>query len=133
ATAVRHRADGLEQEQAFVGRGGEQPSAAPFLDQMLIIFGRLESEQRQLKPVLTAGFSVAATAVAGQLGENGNNLVGEIDRSLAAEVVHGSLQVADNALRRLGNDGSCSIGAGNDEAGLVDLDHSRGSDLELHL
>ena len=68
----------LEQQQAALGAGGEEASAAGFLHQMFEILGRLEAEQRQAKAVLPAGFSMAsAHSVAAVLGENGDDLVRE--------------------------------------------------------
>ena len=44
AAAVRHLADRLEQQQALVRSGGEQPPAAAFLHQVLEVFGRLKTQ-----------------------------------------------------------------------------------------
>ena len=79
AAAVGHRPDCLEQEQAVFRGGGEQAPAARFLHQVLIIFGRFKAEERELEPVLAARLPVAPAAVAAGLGEDRDDLVGEVD------------------------------------------------------
>ena len=70
AAAVRQAGRRLEQQQALIGRGREEPAAAAFLHEVLVILLRLEAEQRQAEAVLAARLAVAAAAVAAVLGED---------------------------------------------------------------
>ena len=82
AAAVRHACrSALSSSRLLVGRGREEPPAAAFLHQVLVVLVRLEAEQRQLEAVLAAGLAVAAAAVAAELGEDRHDLVGKIDRA----------------------------------------------------
>ncbi len=74
----------LGQQQALLGRGREEPPASPFLDQRLVVERRLEAEQAEPEPVLTARLAVASARVAAELGEDRHDLVGEVDRPPAA-------------------------------------------------
>ena len=77
------------EQQAGVGRGGKDPPAAPFLDERLVVEGRLEAEQAQPEAVLAARLAVAAAGVAAELGEDRHDLVGEVDRQPRGEVLDG--------------------------------------------
>ena len=74
---VRQLAGRLQQQQAAVRSGGEQPASASLLDQVFEILRRLEAQQRQGEPVLAARLPVAAAAVAAVFGEDGDDLVRE--------------------------------------------------------
>ena len=87
AAAVRQAGGRLQQQQALVGSGGEEPAAAAFLHQVLEVFGRLEAEQRQPEAVLAARLAVAAAAVAAVLGEDRRDLVGKVDRQVVTRFV----------------------------------------------
>ncbi len=108
--AVRDRRRGLEQEQAPVG-GSRKQTASPSLDdQIFEIFLGLEAQQRQPEAVLTRGLAVAASAVTPRLGEDGNNLVGEIHASGLADLSDGKAGAGGKPLRKPGRDLNRSIG-----------------------
>ena len=113
---------GLEQQQALVGRGREQPPAAAFLHQVLVILRRLEAEQRQLEAVLAARLAVAAAAVAAELGEDRHDLIGEVDRQVGDEVRHLHLDVAVDARRGDDMHGRFAFGNRRDQARDIDVD-----------
>ena len=70
------------------GIGWEEPAAAGFLDQMLIVFGRFKTKQRQAESVLAARLAMATTRVAPELCENRDDLVGEVNGDLLVELLH---------------------------------------------
>ena len=82
---------------------------------MLVIFARLEAQQRELETVLAAGFAVAAATVAAQLGKDGHDLIGEIDQRIVAEVNHRHFQRSGRTLSRTGCDRRRAIGSRDDE------------------
>ncbi len=49
----------LGQEQALFGTHWEEPPPPPFLDECLVVEGRLKSEQAEPEPILTTGLAVA--------------------------------------------------------------------------
>ena len=67
AAAVRQSAGGFQQQQAAFGAGGEDSPAAAFLDEMFVIFGRLEAEEGEPKAVLAARFAMASARIADQV------------------------------------------------------------------
>ncbi|MBI3331425.1 MATE family efflux transporter, partial [Candidatus Peregrinibacteria bacterium] len=89
ATRVRHDAARLEQEEAIIRSGGEEPPAAGFLDDGHVVEVGLEPQQRQTEAVLAAGLAVAAAAVAADLGEDRHHLVGEVDRQVLLTAILG--------------------------------------------
>ena len=48
---------------------------------MLIVLLRLKTEQRELEAVLTARFAMTAAAVAAAFGQNGHDVVREVERT----------------------------------------------------
>src|SRR5207244_12014934 len=60
AAAVGDAVGGLHQEQAALRGGGEQPSAAGFLDQELVILLRIKAQQRELEAILARRLAVTA-------------------------------------------------------------------------
>jgi hypothetical protein len=90
---------GLAQQQALLGRGGEEPAAPAFEDQRLVIQGRLEPQQADPEAVLAGGLAVAAAGVAPELREDRDDLVGEVDRLPGRELPdrhrHPGLPLAD--------------------------------------
>src|SRR5205085_5523983 len=88
ASAMRNRSDGFHEQEAASRSGRENPASPRFLQQMLVIFGRLEPEERKLESVLSARFAVASAAVASGLGKDWDDLVGEVDRRIGLEILH---------------------------------------------
>ena len=121
-------ADGLGQQQAPIRGGRKQTPPAAFLDQVLVVFGRLEAQQRELEAVLAAGFAVATAAVAAELGEDGHDLIGKVDRRFVAEMDDFDLNLSGRTSGRRGRDRGCAIGQRRDEAGRVDRDNALGRD-----
>ena len=80
--AMRDQAGRLQQQQAALGRSGEQTPAAAFLHQVVVILARLEAQERQAKAVLPARLAVTAAAIAGELGEDRDDLIREVDRQV---------------------------------------------------
>ena len=75
--AVGHGPAGLHQQEAFLGRGGEDPTPPRFPDHRLVVFGRLVAEQRELESVLPGGLAVTPTAVTAQLRQQRPHIRGE--------------------------------------------------------
>ncbi len=69
----------LGQKQTATGGSGKNSSPPPFLDDILVILLRFESEQGKPESVLTARLPMTPPSVASVLGEKRGNLVGEID------------------------------------------------------
>ena len=99
---MRHQSGRLLQQQAALRRGGRQPAAAPFFHQMLVIFARLEAQQRQPEAILPAHLAMTAAGIAAELGENRHDLIGEIDRRIIGEMRDGHGDRSLLAARRLG-------------------------------
>src|SRR4029079_5132362 len=79
AAAARDSRDALEEEQAVLGRRGEEAPAERLLDQVLVVVTGLEPEEREPEAVLAAALTVAAAAVAAELREDRRDLVREVD------------------------------------------------------
>jgi hypothetical protein len=68
----------------LVRSGRKHPAAAPFGNDGLIIESGVEAEQRKLEAILTARLAVAPARVAAMARKKRLDLVGEVDRLLAA-------------------------------------------------
>src|SRR6185312_17214206 len=66
---------GFPKDQAFVGIGGEDPAAAPFLRQRRVIGLRIEGEHRELEPALSFRLAVAAGGVAAVAAQDRQDVV----------------------------------------------------------
>ena len=86
AAAVRNLGRRLRQQKAFIRRGGKESAAAPFLDERLIVEGRLKPQKTETEAVLTARLTVAAPTIAAELSEDRHHLVREVDRQAGREV-----------------------------------------------
>ena len=73
--AMRVAAAGLQEQQAFAGRRGEQAATTALFDEELVVVLRIETEQREFEAVLSARLAVTAAAVAAELGEDRHDLV----------------------------------------------------------
>jgi hypothetical protein len=71
----------LQQETVF-GVGGKDSAAPVLVYEELVVFIRVEAEQRESEAVLTISFSVAASGVAAQFGEDRNDLIFKVDREV---------------------------------------------------
>jgi hypothetical protein len=70
----------LQQKQATVGYGREQPAATRFLDKMFVILLRFIPKERKLKAILpTTRLGMACPGIAARLREDGNHFVDEAD------------------------------------------------------
>ena len=82
ATAVRHGVRGLQKQQALLGRSGKDSPAVSFLDDVLVVFLRLEAEQRKSKAVLSAArLGVARAGIATGLGQDRHDVIDEVQRA----------------------------------------------------
>ena len=109
----------LLEQQAGVGRRGEQPPAPTFLDERLVIERRFEAKQAEPEPILPARLAVAAAGVATEFGEDRNHLVGEMHRKARGKV----FDAHRNRRRDLTNphrDLGSTIAARGDQARVVD-------------
>ena len=89
SAAVRHRADGFEQNQAVFRRCREDAPATRFLSERVVIEVVVKSEQRKLKAVLPARFAVARASVATEAGEDRLHIALEGDGSILRAVDDG--------------------------------------------
>src|SRR6185437_12679621 len=112
----------LEQQQTVLRRSREESASARFLDQMLVIFRRLEAEQREAKPILTARFAVTAAGVATGLGENGHDLIRKIDGRDLVEMFDDDGKGSAQTLRSLRGDGRRAVAQRRDATALVNGD-----------
>ena len=125
--------DRLVQQQALAGRRGREATTTSFLDEELVIFVRVEAQQRQLEAVLATRLAVTATAIAAELGEDRHNLVGEVDRHIVGQTGDGDLQVRLLA-RRIGRDDrGGSVGDRSEQPLGVNLDDVGRLAGEAHL
>ena len=85
AAAVGRLRRGLLQKQALLGGGRKRAAASTFLDERLVIQGRLEAQQAEAEPVLAAGLAVTAARIAAQFREDRHDLVREVDGRPAAK------------------------------------------------
>jgi hypothetical protein len=130
AAAVRGYADRLGEQHALVGRGRKQPPPAAFFHQVLVVFGRLEAQERKFEAILTAGLAMAAAAVAAELGENRRDLIGKVDQGLVAEVGHRHTGGGGDPIGTLARQRDLAVGQGSQKARLVDLNHAGRSELD---
>ena len=65
---------GLFQQQARLGGGGRNTTTAGFLRESRIVEIGVKPQQRELKPVLAASFTVTGPRIAPESGENGNHV-----------------------------------------------------------
>ena len=114
AASVRHLRGPLGHQQATGRIGRKHPPPSRLTDEVLEIFFRLEAEQGQTKTVLTRRLAMAATAVAAILGENGNNLIGEMQRGGLPRMNHANRQAGRDPIPCLGRDHRRPIGHRND-------------------
>src|SRR5262249_5694268 len=105
-----------------------EAAAAAFLDQRGEVDVRLEAEQREFEAVLPGGLAVAAAGVAAELGEDGHDLVAEVDGQIdvAAGGLDGEL---DGLVAVPGDDGGGAVGQRDDAAGGGDADDLLVGDL----
>lgn len=81
AAPVGDRSGGLQEQQALLGRRRRDPPSAGFLEEVLVVLGRFEPQERELESVLPAPrLGVAGAHVAAGLGEDRHDVVGEVDR-----------------------------------------------------
>ena len=112
AAAVRDDARALEQQQAGVRRRGGEPASARFLHEILVVFLRLEAEEREAKAVLPAALAVAAAAVAAGLGEDGDDGVREVDGGDNLVVLDRHARRRGETLGRFRRDGRGAVADG---------------------
>ena len=112
----------LGQQQALLGRGREEPAAAAFLDQRLVVELRLEAEQGEPEAVLAARLAVAAAGVAAELGEDRDDLVGEVDGPPVGELADGDRHPGFPPSRS-DRDRRRPVPSRHDQAGGVDRGH----------
>lgn len=80
AATVRHLPGGFHEQQALVGSPREQPATTRLLHQMLVVFARLESQQRQLKAILpVARLGMTNADIAAGLRQHRHHIVDKTD------------------------------------------------------
>lgn len=78
---MSHLSRGFQEQQAAFGSADKQTPTACFVNQVIKVFRRLETEQRKLKSVLAISrLRMADTNIAACLGQYGNNFVDETNR-----------------------------------------------------
>lgn len=87
----------------MVGGGGSESSSARFVDQMFVVFVGFETEERESKAVLAGGFSMATAAIATEFGEDGDDLIREVDWENGFEVTNGEWRRRGLVLKADGN------------------------------
>ena len=128
---MRIRVRRLLQQQAIGRRGRKESPATIFFDQKVVIVAGIESQQRQPKAVLPAELAVATSGVAAGLGENRDDLIGEIDRAGDGSFRDGKRGLGRLAAGRRGGDRHAAVGQGRDDPAVGDLDDAGGIDLIL--
>ena len=108
------------------GAAGKKSPTSRFFDQILEIFGRFETQQRQFEAVLTARFSVAAATVAAELRKDGDDLVREIDRHLIGVVGNGHRYRRTKALGRRRRNRRISVRQWRYQSRRIDLHDAGG-------
>ena len=116
----------LGHQQTALGRGRKQTPRASFLDQMFVVLGRLEPEQRQPEAVLSGRLAVTATAVAAVLRKNGHDLVREVNGRRIARVLDPDREARCRAVLCLGGNDRLSVSQRADPAGRIDGDNPGG-------
>src|SRR5947209_8081955 len=96
------------------------------------ILARLEAQQREAKAILPTGLAVASAAIAGELSEDGNDLIREIDRQIADQVSHVYLNRRARPAGVLGRDGGLPLGKRKHEPSALDLSDCRRIDRVAH-
>ena len=79
--AVGELRGAFRQKQALLRRSRKDTATTRLLHDVLIVLLRLKTEQRELEAVLPARFAVAPAAVAAAFGQNGNDVVREVQRT----------------------------------------------------
>ncbi len=78
----------LEEERPLGRRGKQTPAAALFHERVVVVF-RLEAQERHREAVLSRRLSVAAARVAARLGQDRDDVVGEVERPLGRRQLDG--------------------------------------------
>ena len=123
---MRQCSRAFEQEQATLRRGGEKATTTRFLHEMLVIFQRLETKERQPKTVLSGRFAMATTAIATRLGEDRDDLVREVDRLRSSEVLDFNPDARAEAICVFSRERSFAIGERNYHTAVTDIDNAGG-------
>ena len=79
--AVWNARRSLFEDEAFFRSGRENPPPTPFFQQGQPIGVGIETEDRQLEPVLPLGLPVTAGRIAAEAAQNGQNIVLEVQRA----------------------------------------------------
>src|SRR5207249_5005831 len=85
AAFVRNRSGGLPDDEAFVRRGGKDPSAARVLDDMRVVGPGIVGEHGEFEAVLAFSFGVARACVAAGFAQGGQDVAEETDRGWLKE------------------------------------------------
>src|SRR5262245_51658262 len=94
---------------------------------MFVIFGRLKTKERKFEPILAARFSMTTARIAAGFGEDGDDLVGEIDRMNGFEVIDGYRHFGGQTIRPPGSNGRSAIGQRLHETMCVHVNDSLGN------
>jgi len=114
AAAVRDQCRGLGEEQTLLRGDQRHAPAAGFLDEVLVVLGRLETEQRQAEAVLAAALAVAAAAVAAVFGEHRDDVDGEVERRVGAEPFDDEGHAGVGTAFEVDDDLAAAVGGGDD-------------------
>ena len=114
----------------MLGRGGKEATAAGLEYEMFKIFRGLEAQEGQPKSVLAARFSVASPSIAAGLGEDGNDLIGEVDRFLDLKLTYLDLDRGAEAAVMASGEGGLAVSLGLKPTALVNANDAAGLGLE---
>ena len=130
---MRHLRGPLGHQQAAGRIGRKKAPPTGLTNQVFVVFVRLEAEQGQTKTVLACCLAVAPASVAAILGENRDNLVGEVQRSRLSRMNNADRKSRRHAVAALGRDHRRPIGYRDDAAGVIEPDNSRRFRAPTHL
>ena len=133
APAMRQlgRSFGHQHRSGRIGRKETPP--AGLADQMLVILVGLEPEQREAEPVLSGRLAMAPTTVAAVLGEDGHDLVGEVQRSRLPSVDDPHRNARGGSVAGLGGDHRLTIGHRDHPSRGIEANDARGLGRPSHL
>ena len=131
--AVRKLRGTLGEQKASLWSGREQAAAAGLLHEVLVIFRRFKSQQRKSKSILPGRLAMTAAAVASGLGEDGNDLIGEMDGRRGAGVLDAKREGGFRAVGSHSDQGAGAVGQRRHATRLVHGGEGGGSHLPLDL
>src|SRR5436309_1028322 len=85
---MSHLPGGFAQQQALLGRCGQDAPAAALLDQSGMVKGRIETEDRESKAILALRLAVTARGIAAVTRQQRRDVVLEVEAARTRRIAH---------------------------------------------